>query len=661
LADPKGLLVQPAAAVETHKKLQLALSWAAIVLILIIAAGVAVWYLKKPESRPVTRLYYELPKEQQFSNPFDINIAVSPDGRQFVYSTSNGLYLRSMDELEARLIPGTEENPQKPFFSPDGKWIGYFAFTDAKLKKIAIGGGTPVSLAPIGRGSLGSFSWGVDDTIVYGQFNRGIMRVSANGGNPEVIVKADNATLATPQILPDGKSVLFTRAITQQNKVMVQSLKSDERKELFGGDAAKYLSTGHIVYALEGSILAIPFDLAKLEVAGESVSLVEGVFRTNGSHYAVSDSGTLVYVPGGVVQREVMDMRMRAMRGGGAGIQIPGIPGRGRGGKAAPSTPQNIRTTLVWVDRNGKEESLGTAPNFYSNPRLSPDGTKVSLIVTEGLNTRVWIWDVVRKALTPLTFGENGASNPLWTPDGKRIVYFRQIGMLIGELYWKAADGTGKEEPLVSGGGRLAFLPWSWSGDGKTLIGINSSMLSESSSTPVQRSVDIAALPVEGDGKVKLLLKESYSEIHPQVSADGRWMAYTSNESGKNEIYVRSFPNMDEGRWQVSTSGGDKPLWSRDGRELFYQNGDAIMAVTVKTEPAFSPGTPRILFRGAFATGIPRGNSWDISSDGKRFLMMKPAAQTTETEPAAPLFEPPRRINIVLNWLEELKQRVPLK
>jgi eukaryotic-like serine/threonine-protein kinase len=203
--------------------------------------------------------------------------------------------------------------------------------------------------------------------------------------------------------------------------------------------------------------------------------------------------------------------------------------------------------------------------------------------------------------------------------------------------------------------------PWSWSGDGKTLIGIGTGMSSGDSSTLFQGSIDIKALPMEGDGKVKPMLRENYNENQPQISADGRWLAYTSDESGKNEIYVRPFPNVNEGRWQVSTSGGDKPLWSKDSRELFYQNGDAVMAVSVKTEPAFSPGTPRILFRGTFATGMPRGNSWDISHDGKRFLMMKAAAQTTETEPAAPLFEPPRRINIVVNWIEELKQRVPTK
>jgi serine/threonine protein kinase len=411
LADPKRLSVQPAAAAEPHKKLQLTLLWAAISLILIIAAGVAVWYLKKPEARPVTRLYYELPKDQQFSNPFENNIAVSPDGRQFEYATNNGLYLRSMDELEARLISGTAENPQKPFYSPDGKWIGCLAFADAKLKKIAISGGAPVTLTVIGPASLGPISWGADGMIVYGQFTRGIMRVSANGGTPEVIVKADNVTLGAPQILPDGKSVLFTRT-TPPYKVMVQSIRTGERKELFGGDTAKYLPTGHIVYALEGSILAVPFSLAKLEVTGESVPLVEGVLRTIGPHYAVSDSGTLVYVPGGA-QRDAMALMLRAMRGRGAGLQIPGMQGRGRGGEAAPSVSRNIRATLVWVDQNGKEESLGAAPNFYSSPRLSPDGTKVALSITEGLTPNIWIWDLVRKTLARLTFDENGSFNPL--------------------------------------------------------------------------------------------------------------------------------------------------------------------------------------------------------------------------------------------------------
>jgi len=343
---------------------------------------------------------------------------------------------------------------------------------------------------------------------------------------------------------------------------------------------------------------------------------------------------------------------MRAMRG-----QIPG----GAGG--IPNVLSRvIPVTLAWVDRNGKEEPLGTTPNSYSGPRISPDGTKVALIVGERENTSIWIWDLVRKTLTRLTFNDGISSNPIWTPDGKRIVYGRQVQTLNIGLYRKAADGTGKEEPLVSGEGRPGMLPWSWSGDGKILVGTAWSAVLGSSSTPFQRrGQDIVTLPIEGDGKVKSLLQESYSESQPEVSADGRWMAYTSNESGKNEIYVRPFPNVDGGRWQVSTSGGDRPLWSSDGRELFYQNGDAVMAVPVKAEPTFNPGTPKILFRGTFASGNPRGNSWDISSDGKRFLMMKAAPQTTETAPAAPAFELPRRINIVLNWTEELKQRVPVK
>jgi Tol biopolymer transport system component len=270
------------------------------------------------------------------------------------------------------------------------------------------------------------------------------------------------------------------------------------------------------------------------------------------------------------------------------------------------------------------------------------------LMITAAGNGDTWIWDLAHKTLTQLT--REGGGAPIWTPDGKRIAFWslREGGY---SIYWKSADGAGKEELLYAVLG-LIPIPASWSDNGKIMV------LAEFSLGTM--GFDIAMLSMEGDRKPKLLLNEKYHEAQPQISSDGRWMAYTSNESGQNQIYVRPFPEVNSGRWQISTSGGDSSLWSRDGRELFYRNGDAVMAVSVKTSPAFSRETPRVLFRGMYVSSVFMANNydfatWDISPDGKRFLMMKEAGSNASEAGA------PRRINIVLNWFEELKQRVPVK
>jgi Tol biopolymer transport system component len=366
-------------------------------------------------------------------------------------------------------------------------------------------------------------SWGADDTIVFGTWGGNIIRISANGGKPEFIVRTESMASGFPQILPGGKSVLYTtNATSPRSKIMVRSLKSTESKELFAGASARYLPTGHLIYSVGNNLLAVLFDAKKLEVEGEPVSVVDGVFTLLAPIYAVSDTGTLVYMPG----------------------------------SAASAYP--FESTLVWVDRAGKEEPLTTESRPYIFPRISPDGTRVALTIGGAMNSDIWTWDLARKILTRLTF-ETTNSVPLWTADGKRIAYTSEGDR---KVYWKAADGTGKIEPLISATGANVY-PWAWSADGKTLVLNN------------HDSADIGILSMEGDRKWKPLLQEKYAERRPRLSPDGRWIAYMSNESGKFEVYVRPFPGVDGGRWQVSTNGGSSPLWSPDGRELFYRNGDA--------------------------------------------------------------------------------------
>jgi serine/threonine protein kinase len=611
LGDPSGALAQQIAIVEPRTKLRTIVPWVAAAIFLgAIIAGMAVWKLKPGEPRQVIRFDYELPDGQEFSDLSDYILAVSPDGKQFVYGTTKGLYLRSMDELNAKLISGTDGDARCPFFSPDGKRIGYFSEADQKLKKIAINGGAPVVLCDV-AGVNGSASWNEDNTIVYCPYpGSSIMRVSANGGTPESLLKEKSGVFVSPQILPDGKAVLFTDIFTDPSRIMVHSLKSGESKELFAGDTARYLPTGHIVYAVGNDLFAVQFDPDKLEVVGGSAPIVERVFKISPPLYAISDSGTLVYV-------------------------------RGTGSTAAPEL------TLVWVDRNGKEQPIAATPNDYGSPRISPDGTRVALQFAAGGNEDIWIWNLARKTMTRLTLDKAPDSVPLWTPDGKRIVFSSDRGAGgLGRIYWKAADGTGKEE-LLSSVPERSMHPYSWSGDGKVFVTMEY--------ITTAANWDIGAVSMEGDHKWKLLLKEKYNELQPQISPNGQWMAYVSDESRKNEIYVRPFPEVDKERWQVSTSGGDSPLWSRDGRELFYRSSDAIMAVSVRTDTTFSLETPRILFRGTYVS--LEENAWDISLDGKRFLMIKPPASTG----VSPTGAPRPKFNIVFNWFEELKQRVPVK
>ncbi len=611
-ADPSGVLVESVALAKPRKMLRLGIPWVAAAVIVIAAiVGLAVWKLKPSEPRQVMRFDYELPEGQQLTTTGS-PLAVSPDGKRFVYGTTNGLYIRSVDELAAKLIAGTEERIQQPFFSPDGKSIGYFSVGDRQLKKIAISGGAPVTLCAVTQ-LLGA-SWSSDNTIVYGQYPPApIMRISANGGTPEALIKPKAEVLIFPQILPDGKSVLYTAAAsTLQVRVMVQSPKFEEPKELFAGDGARYLPTGHIVYGLPNNdnLFAVAFDADKLEVKGGPVPIVEGVIQT-----AVSDAGTLVYIPGTT-----------------SGANQPG-------------------RTLVWVNREGKEEPLGAPQNNYIYPKISPDGRQIALSVAEqdsgGMD--IWIFDIVRKNLSKLTFDKKLALPPIWTPDGKRIVYWsdREVPET-GAMYWKPADGTGEAEKLASAPDRR-LMPYAWSGDGKTLV------LNE---VIGQVTVDLGILSMEGSRTRKPLLATENVEAQPKVSSDGRWIAYVSNESGKTEVYARPFPDVNKGKWQVSTSGGNSPLWSPDGRELFYFSEDnSVMSVAVETKPTLSFGTPKVLFKNTnVGFTVDGGTPWDISPDGKRFLMMKEAGAPSSTEVA-----PRRKITIVVNWFEELKQRVPVK
>jgi len=559
------------------------------------------------------RFEYALPEDQQLiSSSTRPVLALSADGRRLVYSTTKGLFLRSVDQSAAKLIPGTGGFPQQPFFSPDGKWIGYWSGKDLTLNKVTIDGGSPVALCD--ATALRGAHWYQDDAIVYGNLPGGVMKISGNGAPPESFAGTESEAATFPQILPDGRSLLYTIFLSgvSGDRIAVKSLRTGERKELFQGQAAWYLPTGHIVFRLAGksSVFAIPFDSGRLEVTGGPTPVVEGVAGL-GTQIAISGSGTMAYIP-----------------------------------ETGSATSTGL--TLVWVNRDGKEAQISAPGNAYAFPSVSPDGTRAALTANIGGNQDIWIWDFAREILTRITFDEGEDNFPVWTPDGRRIVYRSSANGMNYDIKRKAADGSGQAEKI----GSMPDLPgpFCWSKDGKALLSWDLTL------SPYQ--TDITMMSMETDHAIKPLLKEKHNEDHPRISPSGRWLAYASNESGRNEVYVRPFPQVNEGRWQISIGGGSGPLWSPDGSELFYRNAESVMVVPVETEPVFKAGKPRELFRGSYyyaSAGQAVLPMWDISPDGKRFLMFKEAVSSTAAAGG------PHKINIVLNWFEELKQRAPGK
>jgi serine/threonine protein kinase/Tol biopolymer transport system component len=583
--------------------------------------GWSLWPSAEPPS--VSRFNHVLPEDQQFRNTVRDVMAVSPDGRHFVYNTTGGLYLRTMGELEARLIPGTEVDLGNPFFSPDGESVGYWQA--GEFKRLAISGGAPVVICaanpPFGA------SWASNNTILFGQIE-GIMRVPADGGTPELVIPAaEGEWMDGPQLLPDGESVLFSVTTATGNtrwdqaRIVVQSLRTGERTVVWqGGSDARYLPTGHLVYALGEALFALAFDADRLEVSGGPVSLVDGVPRLNNpatnsasASYGVSNQGTLVHIAGG-------------------NLVFTGGP-----------TTEALRT-LVWVDRQGLEEPLAAPSRPYSYPRLSPDGTQVA-VDSRDTESEIWIWNIARETMTRLTFDPGLDRFPLWSPDGQRIAFSSQRDGSAGNPFWQAADGTGQAERLIdqSDSGSQVF-PTSFSPDGTRLLVYGDPNSSQED--------DIGIVSLETEDGLLPLLRTEFDERNPDVSPDGRWLAYESAESGQLEIYVRPFPDVDAGRWQVSISGGTQPLWARDGRELFYRAGAAMMAVPVQPGPAFVFESPAVVFEEPYLVGFG-GRAYDITPDGQRFLMLKEGADGTAAE------APPDRLIVVQNWFEELRRLVP--
>jgi eukaryotic-like serine/threonine-protein kinase len=593
-------------------------------LLVAVVVSLATWNLKPspaPPSQPVTRTLINLPPGQQLagldSGPA---VALSPDGTHLAYVARQGgtqqLYLRAMDSLEAKPIPGTEGGVN-PFFSPDGQWLGFFA--TGKLKRVSVSGGVALTLgdAAAPRGA----SWGSQGTITFAPTAvSDLQQVSDAGGAPQPLTRLQkgDGSHRWPEFLPGGKAVLFAagpNAFDFTNaQVAVQTVGTGERRNLIQGTGPHYAASGHLVYVQGGNLMAAPFDPQRLAVTGAAVPVVEGLLLSpvdGAAQYSFSATGSLVYVPGSV--------------------------------RAA-------QNKLVWVSRNGAEQPFAAPAHAYVFPRLSRDGRRVAMTIQEQ-ETQVWLYDLSRETLTRFTFEGNQNNAPVWTPDGKRIA-FQSNKEGPTNLFWQLADGSGGLERLTTSEYRDA--PVSWSPDGQLLAFI------EVNSTTgidiwVLRLGDPSAGSLRDSGqagqvrKAQPFLRTPFNESVPRFSPDGRWLLYISDESGRYEVYVKPYPGPG-GKWQISTEGGTEPAWNPNGRELFYRSGDKMMAADVTTQPNFSAGKPRMLFEGQYQPTPLTTPNYDVSLDGQRFLMLKPSEQAQAA---------PTQINVVLNWFEELKQKVP--
>ena len=572
-------------------------------LVVAAVAIAATWYLKPEARKPVTRTVINLPPGDQLAALDSTAIAISPDGTQLAYvATHNGtrqIYLRALDSLELKPLSGTEGvDTNNPFYSPDGQWLGFAA--DGKLKKIPVGGGAAVTLcsAPALRGA----TWNNDGTIIFAPMTVSFLRqVSDAGGVPKGLTQINRGDAAHgwPELLPGNRVMLFAVG-TVTDRIVAQSVSSGERRDIVpGGTAPHYAATGHLIYAQGGNLMAAPFDARRLQLTGAPVPVLEGVNRAplgGGVQYALSSNGTLVYVPG--------------------------------------ENRVGVGERLIWVNRNGTEQALAAPPHFYVYPRISPDGRRAAVGVAEG-DTQLWLYDFARETLSRFTFEGAQNYNAAWAPDGKRIAFFSdKEGPL--NIFWQPADGSGGMERLTTN--EYSQVPRSFSPDGQ--------LLSYVEVNPTT-GYDIWVLRVS-DHKTEPLLRTPFNESVPAFSPDGHWLAYVSDESDRMEIYVRPYPGPG-GKYQISTDGGTEPVWNPNGKELFYRQGNKMMAVDITVHPTFSSSKPKMLFQGPYVPTRATFPYYDVSPDGQRFLMIKLSEQTST----------PTQIVVVQNWFEELKRRVP--
>jgi serine/threonine-protein kinase len=583
------------------------------------------WRASRPVDQPLVRLDADLGAEislppMDSNSPTMSSVSISPDGTRLAYVASVSgsppkLFTRRLDQPKATELPGTE-GARFSFFSPDGQWLGFAALE--RLSKISVDGGAVVPLVDIV--ALGA-SWGDDGSIVLDHLaGSGLLRIPSSGGAPTPLteIKSGELAHAFPEILPGGKAALFTVSRgalgVDQASVEVVSLPDRRRKTLLRGGVSPHYATapdgaGYLLYSNRGTLFAIPFDLKRLETRGTAVPVLDGVGheRLGGAaHFDVSRTGTLVY-------RKV-------------------------GG------PARTLSTVQWLDAAGQKEPLLARPGMYGGASLSPDGKRLALTVAEGSKRDVWVYNPQRDTMTRLTFGDGSFSDPVWSPDGRYIVFTSDKGGML----WTRADGAGGPQPLTQTRDARQFAS-SFSQDGKRLAyyGQNTDPGAGSPGFWIwTMSIEDSGGQLRA-GKPEPFLKTQFNDCCAVFSPDGRWLAYVSYESGKAEVYVRAFPMAGHGgRWQISNSGGDVPMWSRKDRELLYQSGDKIMSVSYAAQgEVFLPAKPRV-----WAAKLGGATDFDLAPDGRRFAAVFPVGT-----PGVSKAE--HEVTFVFNFWGELKRK----
>ena len=603
-----------------------------------LVGAVAVWMLRSPApaDRGVTRTLLDVaPAERLTGNsssaslrPSRQAVAISPDGRTIVFSgvrgTTSQLFKRALDAELAVPIPGTE-GVRGPFFSPNGQWVGFWAGN--KLKKVPLDGGPPVEICDVvaDQGGLFGASWGSDDTIVFSAQGLGIAKVHAGGGTPSTVTEGDieksEGRHILPHLLPGGRVMLYTLAANltdwEQTNIVAESLDTRHRTVLIRGAAdARYIPTGHLLYMKSGTLMAVGFDPERLELKGSPVAVLDGVMQavnppwnadeTGIGQFSVAENGTLVYVSGGI-------------------------------------HPTSQRE-LVWVDRKGVASRLAVTPGPYFAPRVSPDGKRVAFHAQRERSREyvVWSYDVDRQTASRFTLdGDNCC--PVWSPKSDSVV-IRSVASSSFASVRVPADGTGAPDHLMS-------RPFS-------LVPTSLSPLNVLAFTEIHDSIhQIWTLALDGGGMPKPFLQSSYALMHPVFSPDGQWMAYTSTESGAQDVYVQPFPGPGK-KIRISDNGGSAPAWSQDQRELFYNrivnSMMQVITVDVDTRTGFESSKPRVLFEGPYLTNSPM-RGYDVTPDGQRFVMLRRFSDPGRVE--APITQ----MHIVLNWTDELMRRLSVK
>ena len=616
LADPNGWLWSPQSLVKERRLRRLTSSVLIAAIVAGIVGGVTVWNLKPSAPGSVMRFSLTLPEDQVITTANRQSIAISPDGSRLVYVANRQLYLRSMSEMEARPIPGAADfsGIGGPFFSPDGQSIGFYSGSDVALKKISVSGGPSIEICKV-RTALGG-NWD-GDHIVFGDVGKGIVRVSAKGGEPEILVsiKEEEGLAFGPQLIDDGRAVLFTLAppgtagfvAWDRAQIVVQRLPSGQRKVVVpAGTDGRYLPSGHILYAQGEDIFALPFNVKTLEPETGAVSIVEGVTRASGpmgaaANLSFSLNGTLAYIPD----------------------------------RAQTTTQRNI----AFVDRSGKTQMLPLPAGPYRSPRISPDGKQLAFETFD--KNQIWLYDLSSQSVArPLTFeGHNFA--PIWMPDGRSLI-FQSDREGATTLYRQVADGSKPPERLLQPERGAVYVPFSVHPSGKFLA-------YGRSNAGLIRAVDFLSL--SQNQTIEALREVS---ANATFSRDGAWLSYTYRLGERPQIFVRPFPGLTATKYQIAEEGNFS-LWSPDGKQLFYNRApNNFFAVDIRTEPSFASGKPVQLPIPGILYDPNGPRPFDITPDG-RFVVVIPASQT-DTNP-----QRTSQINLVLNWFVELKQRVPAR